>query len=69
LKIIPKRINLMKVTDEINKKFSPNTIRSAACGTKNGNFEAERPMMSPSYCTNWDEVLNINDVINIIKKL
>lgn len=59
-----KRVNLMKVTDQINKKFKPGSIRSAACGIDNGNFEASRPMMTPSYCTNWNDILTIDEVIN-----
>lgn len=64
----PKRINLIKTIDEINKKYKPDTLRSAACGIGNGNFEAERPMMTPSYCTNWNEVPVIDKVIEQRKK-
>jgi DNA polymerase V len=59
----PKRINLMKTIDQINEKYKPDTIRSAACGLGNGNFEAERPMMTPSYCTSWAEVPTIDEAI------
>ncbi|MBC7539430.1 MAG: Y-family DNA polymerase [Bacteriovorax sp.] len=59
----PKRIGLMRTIDEINAKYKPDTIRSAACGLGNGNFEAKRPMMTPSYCTNWGEVPIIDTVI------
>ncbi len=58
-----KKINLMKTIDRINQKYKPDTIRSAACGIGNGNFEAQRPMMTPSYCTNWLDVPIINEVI------
>ncbi|MBC7427156.1 MAG: Y-family DNA polymerase [Bacteriovorax sp.] len=63
----PKRINLMKTLDKINKKYKSNTIRSAACGIGNGNFEASRPRMTPSYCTNWSEVLVIDKIIGNLK--
>lgn len=59
----PERNRLMETIDKINNKYKSNTIRSAACGIGNGNFEAERPMMTPSYCTKWDDVLVIDDVI------
>lgn len=59
----PKSINLMKTIDKINEKYKPDTVRSAACGIGNGNFEAQRPMMTPSYCTNWAEVPVIDEVI------
>lgn len=59
----PKRINLMRTIDNINEKYKQDTIRSAACGLGNGNFEAERPMMTPSYCTKWTEVPTIDEVI------
>lgn len=59
----PKRINLMKVSDHINSKIKPDAVRSAACGIGNQNFEAERPMMTPSYCTRWPEVLIIDKII------
>lgn len=58
-----KRISLMKAVDDINKKFRADSIRSAACGVGNGNFEAGRPMMTPSYCTNWGEVPVIDEVV------
>lgn len=58
----------MKIVDEINQKFKPNSIRSAACVIENGNFEAGRPMMTPSYCTNWSEVPTIEEVIGFNKK-
>lgn len=58
-----KRINLMETIDKINSKFKHDTVRSAACGIGNGNFEAERPMMTPSYCTKWNEVPSIEEVI------
>lgn len=57
------RIKLMEAIDKINKRYKSNTIRSAACGLGNGNFEAGRPMMTPSYCTNWEDVLIINETI------
>lgn len=59
----PERTALMNTVDKINQRYKPNTIRSAACGIGNGNFEAERPMMTPSYCTNWSDVLIIDEVI------
>lgn len=62
-----KAVALMKVSDAINK-IRPNLIRSAACGLGNGNFEAARPMMTPSYCTNWNEVPVIDKIIGEIKK-
>lgn len=37
----PKRINLMKTIDKINAKYKSDTVRSAACGLGNGNFEAK----------------------------
>lgn len=64
----PRRIKLMSTIDEINKKYKQETIRSAACGLGNGNFEAERPMMTPSYCTNWNEIPLIDEVITKDKK-
>ncbi len=64
----PRRINLMKAIDKINKKYNHDTIRSAACGVGNGNFEAERPMMTPSYCTNWNEVFVIDKVVGCKSK-
>ena len=63
----PKRINLMNTIDKINQKYKQDTIRSAACGLGKGNFEAERPMMTPSYCTNWAEVPTIDEVISTVK--
>lgn len=59
----PKRISLMETIDKINAKFKHDSIRSAACGIGNGNFEAARPMMTPSYCTNWAEVPTIKEVL------
>jgi DNA polymerase V len=64
----PKRISLMKTSDEINKIMGSGTIRSGACGIGNGDFEAERPMMTPSYCTNWREILVIDKVIGYKSK-
>lgn len=64
----PKRISLMQTIDAINKKVRPDAIRSAACGIGNGNFEAERPMMTPSYCTKWSDILVIDEVITSAKK-
>ena len=58
----------MAAIDKINQKYKPDTIRSAACGLGNGNFEAERPMMTPSYCTNWAEIPTIDEVITKRKK-
>lgn len=63
----PKRVGLMLAIDKINKKYTQGTIRSAACGVGNGNFEAGRPMMTPSYCTNWSEIVVIDSVINNIQ--
>lgn len=57
-------IALMKVSDEINKRWGFDTIRSAACGVGNGNFEAARPNMTPSYCTKWGEVAAIDRAIS-----
>ena len=63
----PERISLMETIDKINSKFRSDSIRSAACGIGNGNFEAARPMMTPSYCTKWTEVPKIDQVISKIK--
>lgn len=59
----PRRVSLMRTIDSINKRYRADTIRSAACGIGNGNYEAERPMMTPSYCTKWDEVPVIGGVV------
>lgn len=62
----PERISLMNTTDNINK-IRPSLIRFAACGLGKGNFEAWRPMMTPSHCTNWKEIPVIEKVIGYNK--
>lgn len=63
------RVKLLKAEDVINSAFKEGTIRSGACGTNNGNFEADRPMMTPSYCTRWEDVLVIEGIIGHNEKL
>jgi DNA polymerase V len=57
------KVSLVKAEDAINSTWKEGTIRSGACGIDNGNFEAERPMMTPSYCTKWKDILVIDSVI------
>ncbi len=47
---------LNHVMDEINKKFGPKTIKSAACGI-NHSWKLNANYISKRFTTNWDEIL------------
>jgi DNA polymerase V len=57
------RISLMKVADAINARWGETTIRSAACGINNGNWEPAATMKSPSYFTEWSEIPKITKIL------
>jgi DNA polymerase V len=50
---------LMKAIDEINQKFGKDTVRFASVKTE-GNWSMKRARKSPSYTTNWNELLTVH---------
>jgi DNA polymerase V len=51
-----KKHNLMKAIDEINQKFGKDSVRFASVKTE-GNWKMKQTRKSPSYTTNWQELL------------
>ncbi len=54
-----KQHNLMKAVDAINQKFGKDTVRFASVKT-NGRWKMKQTRKSPSYTTNWNELLVVN---------
>ncbi len=50
---------LMKAIDEINQKFGKDTVRFGSVKTE-GNWKMKQTRKSPSYTTNWQELLVVN---------
>lgn len=50
---------LMKAIDEINQKFGKDTVRFASV-ERNGAWKMKQLYKSPSYTTNWNEILTVN---------
>jgi DNA polymerase V len=52
---------LMKTLDDINKKMGPDTLKYAAAGlTSNQRWKTVFKRRSPSYTTNWDQLLKVS---------
>jgi DNA polymerase V len=49
---------LNKVMDEINKRFGPKMIKSAACGIHH-SWKLNANYISRRFTTNWSEILEI----------
>jgi DNA polymerase V len=49
---------LGKLMDQINQRFGPHTIKSAACGN-NPAWKVIADHKSPKYTTSWDELLKV----------
>lgn len=50
--------NLMKAVDEINQKFGKDTVRFASV-LREGAWKMKQIYKSPSYTTNWNELLTV----------
>jgi DNA polymerase V len=50
---------LMQAIDEINQKFGKDTVRFGSVKTE-GNWKMKQTRKSPSYTTNWQELLVVN---------
>lgn len=53
------RHKLMKAVDEINQKFGKDTVRFASV-ERNGAWKMKQIYKSPSYTTNWNELLTVS---------
>ncbi len=49
----------MKAIDEINKKFSKDTVRFGGVKIE-GGWKMKQTRKSQSYTTNWNELLKVN---------
>lgn len=54
-----RRHKLMKAVDEINQKFGKDTVRFASV-ERNGAWKMKQIYKSPSYTTNWNELLTVS---------
>ncbi|CAN5564948.1 Y-family DNA polymerase [soil metagenome] len=54
-----KQHKLMKAIDEINQKFGKDTIRFATVKSQ-GSWKMKQTRKSPSYTTNWNELLKVS---------
>lgn len=50
---------LNQVMDLINKKYGPNTIKSAACGVSAGEWKTVADFKSQRYTTSWKDLLKV----------
>jgi DNA polymerase V len=55
----PTNENLMKLMDQINKRYGKQTIKSAACGTKS-YWAMLSEYKSPNYTTSWRELPKVS---------
>jgi DNA polymerase V len=49
---------LIQVMDLINKKYGPDSVKSAACGTQH-NWKTTADYKSQRYTTSWHELLKV----------
>jgi DNA polymerase V len=49
----------MKAVDEINQKFGKDTVRFASV-LREGAWKMKQIYKSPSYTTNWNELLTVH---------
>jgi DNA polymerase V len=53
----PKHEQLMRVLDEVNRRYGKATLRTAACGFRREQWKLRQERLSPRYTTRMEEIL------------